>query len=68
MNLKKPFSSFFFWPVLISSSVQARILCDRWWKIEMERQAFESTYGNFPLNFELEMDKIKSKSQSQIEL
>lgn len=68
MNFKKNFSSFFFWPVLISSSVQARILCDRWWKREMERQAFECTYGNFPLNFELEMGKIKSKSQSQTEL
>lgn len=34
----------------------------------MEREAFECTYGNFPLIFELEIDKIKSKSQSQIEL
>lgn len=34
----------------------------------MEREAFECTYGNFSLNFELEIDKIKSKSQSQIEL
>lgn len=34
----------------------------------MEREAFECTYGNFPLNFELGIDKIKSKSQFQIEL